>query len=160
MQWFWYVLPGSLFWPDVFPYSFCIMKQPFNLELELKISDTVARKYLFREYICHENLFWNICCFYIFAYIPDLIVNIQRKTTKNGSKHSFLSLPWPYPYSAFFAFTSTCWSAYGKAQLQHMVPDQWGTKITLVKAKKTKFALRGWWSLLLLYLPFVGYHYR
>ena len=123
------------------------MKQPFNLELELKISDTVARKYLLGVPTCLEYIFYvnekefsKYLCFYIFAYIPDLIVNIQRKTTKNGSKHSFLSLPWPYPYSAFFAFTSTCWYAYGKAQLRHMAPDQCGTKIMLVKAKKTKFA--------------------
>ena len=134
MQWFWYVSLGSLFWPDVFPSSFCIIKQALLFLLEVKIYDTVARKCL------QFGILLKKISFYIFAYIPDLIVNIQRKTTKNGSKPSFLSLPWPFPYFAFFAFTSTCWYAYGKAQPQPMVPDQCGTRITLVKAKKTKFA--------------------
>ena len=44
MQSFWYVLPGSLFWPDVSPFSFCITRPATDFPKERTTCDTAARK--------------------------------------------------------------------------------------------------------------------
>ena len=149
MQSFWYVLPGSLFWPDVSPFSFCITRPATDFPKERTTCDTAARK-------IHVKILLKYLAYML--TFPDLIGRNQR--LRNGSKRCFLSLLWPFPYSAFFAFTSTCWYVCGKGQPPRMDPDPWGIKIMLARAKRTKFVWLEWWSLSSLYLPFAGFHYR